>query len=753
MGENSQLEWRPSVGPSSQLLESKLHPPWTRPGIVPRTALVERLLAESATPVICVVAPPGYGKTTVLAQWAQRRDRVGWVAVDRRDNDPMVLLTYVAAALDRIEPIDPGIFRTLASPGVGVAATVVPWLTTLAAMTEPSALVLDNLDALNEPECLDVVAELVAQFSARPPGGSQLVLASRTRPRLPTALLRAPDRIVEVGVDELAMNQREASTLLEEAGLRLAEAETSELIRRTEGWPVGLYLAALSLQAGRAGEENRVTFAGDDRLVAEYLWSELLARLAPHEVSFLTRTAVLERMCGPLCDQVLDTEGSGDTLESLADSNLLLIPLDQHREWYRYHHLFGDLLRAELERREPELVPQLHLRAAVWCEANGLEETAVDHAQAAGDIDRVARLVASLAQPVTAAGQVDTARRWLAWFEGQELIERYPLVALQGAWVHALWGHPATAERWADAAEHGSFAETVPDGSTMQSYRALLSALLCRGGVDQMRTDVDAALSGLSPSSRWWTLALLLEGVLHLLDGKPDSADSVLADAVEAGTRSGALAGLAVALAERSLIAIARGDWHKAEALAERAHTIVRANRLDDYIVIALVYAVLARTAAHRGEVEQAQRHLARAARLRPHLTYAVPHLAVQTLLELSRAYLEFGDASGTTATLREAQDILRRRPGLGVLPEQVAKLRTKLDTNRDKIIGASSLTRAELRVLPLLSTHFTFGEIGQRLYISPNTVKKHAQSVYQKLDVSSRSQAVQRARELGLSV
>jgi LuxR family maltose regulon positive regulatory protein len=215
--------------------------------------------------------------------------------------------------------------------------------------------------------------------------------------------------------------------------------------------------------------------------MADYLRSELLAQLPAEQVQFLTRTAVLERMSGPLCDAVLDTRRSAEVLRSLEDSNLLVVPLDRHRVWYRYHHLFRDLLRAELERREPRLLPELHARAAVWCEANGLEEMAIDHAQAAGDADLVARLVAALAQPAYAAGRVSTARRWLRWFEDQGLVGQYPSVAVLGAWLQALEGRPAGAERWADAAEHpvaasevAPVARTPPDGSAMASHLAML---------------------------------------------------------------------------------------------------------------------------------------------------------------------------------------------------------------------------------------------------------------------------------------
>ncbi len=329
-------------------------------------------------------------------------------------------------------------------------------------------------------------------------------------------------------------------------------------------------------------------------------------------------------MCGPLCDAVLDTAGSAEVLVSLAGSNLLLLPLDRQWQWYRYHHLFRGLLRAELDRREPELVAQLHARAALWCEANGLAETAIDHAQAAGDADRVARLVAGLARATYAAGRVDTARSWVGWFDEQGLIDR---------------------------------------------------------------------------------------------------------------------------------MAMERHDWPQAATLAEQALAIVRAGQLDDYINSALVSAVAARTALHRGDVQRAHERLARAARLRPLLTYAIPWVAVQALLELARAYLAVDDLAGARVVLREANDILRRRPDLGTLPQQAAQLGSKASGIPGRIGGASSLTKAELRLLPLLPTQLTYQEIGERLYLSQHTVKKQAVSIHRKLGVSSRSQAVECARRLGLGV
>jgi LuxR family maltose regulon positive regulatory protein len=750
---HQQRDLRSWVGPAFELVESKLHPPWMRPGIVPRSVLVQRLLASHTAPVICVVAPPGYGKTTLLAQWARRKGgRVGWVTVDRRDNDPVVLLTYLAVAVDRVEPIDQGLFGVLAAPGGSVVGTVLPRLAAaVAALTQPVALVVDNVDALDNPQCLDAIAELAAHL----PGGSQLALAGRTTPRLPVALLDVPGRVVAIGVDELKMDQREALGLLQGAGVRLADPEVAELVWRTGGWPVGLYLAALARKAGPAlGSQGDagVGFSGDDRFMADYLWGELLSQLPEPTVSFITGTAVLDRMCGPLCDAVLDISGSADLLASLARSNLLLIRLDRQRQWYRYHHLFRGLLRAELDRREPQLVQELHARAALWFEANGLPETAIDHAQAAGDADKVAHLVAGLAQGTYASGRVDTVRRWIGWFEERGLIDRYPLVVVQGALLHMLVGQPAAAERWADAAERGSAAAGPgQEPSTVETLLALLRGLMCRSGVERMRADAEFTRERLGPDSQWRPAALLLEGTAYLLAGQADRADPILADAVEVATHTAALPAASAALAERCIVALERNEWPQAEALAELALAIVRARQLDNYIDIALVYAVAARTALHRGDVRRAHEHLARAARLRPLLNYAIPWAAVQALLEMVHAYLALNDSAGARALLREANDVLRQRPDLGTLSQQATQLGSKASGIPGGIGGASSLTKAELRLLPLLPTQLTYREIGDRLYLSQNTVKKQAISIHRKLGVSSRSEAVERARQLNL--
>jgi LuxR family transcriptional regulator, maltose regulon positive regulatory protein len=274
---------------------------------------------------------------------------------------------------------------------------------------------------------------------------------------------------------------------------------------------------------------------------------------------------------------------------------------------------------------------------------------------------------------------------------------------------------------------------------------------VCRDGVGQMRRDAQIAWDGLAPDSPWRPSALLLEGISFLLDDAYEHADPILTRAFDAAAHRGAAPAASVALAERALVALERHDWTAADTLAEQALSWILDGHIEDYGFTTLVHAVAARTALHRGDVESARQHVAQCVRLRTSLSYAVPFLAVQTRLELASAYLELADSAGARVILREVRDVLRLRPDLGILPAKAGELSAKLAAMGAGTVGASSLTTAELRLLPLLSTHLSFREIGERLHVSRHTVKTQAMSVYRKLGVSSRSEAIVRGHEVGL--
>jgi len=733
------------------LMAAKLRRPAVRPGTVPRSSLVGRLAADGAPPVISVAAPSGYGKTTLLAQWAERDSQAfAWVSVDERDNDPKVLLSYVAAALDAVEPLGERVFEALASPTSSVAGSVVPRLgSAFWSMTVPVVLVLDDVHLLRDAECRDALAVLADHV----PAGSRMVVTGRDEPPLRAARLRTEGRILEIGPADLSLSRQEAASLLGNAGLALGPKDVADLHSQTEGWPAGLYLAALFLLEGGSVDRAVSSFSGDDQFVSEYVESEFLARISWRRREFLTRTAVLERMCEPLCEAVLDVPRPDATLAELARSNLLLVPLDQEEEWYRYHHLFRDMLLAELERREPGLLPVLRRRAAAWCLSNDLPEEALEYAMAAGDVDMAAELVGRLAVPTRRQGRIATLLRWLQWLEDRDGINEHPMVMALAALIYAWLGRPAEADRWIEAVDRWQDANTASCGDVaVRGWAALDQAFMCRHDIQQMLADAEEAAHAFTTAGIATGAPALLRGIACILSGDRSGGEAFLADAVRLGQETSTRDIAAAALAELSLTAMADGDWTAAGELAERARMMLRLAGAQESHFAPLVCAVQARTAIYRGDVAAARRQLASAQRTRRLLTYAVPHFAVQARIELARAHLDLADPAGARTLLREADEVLKRRPGLGTLVTEAAALRVRIAAQRGPGASrASSLTAAELRVLPLLATHLSYPEIAAELFVSTNTIKSQAYSIFRKLGATSRSEAVTRSRELAL--
>jgi len=733
------------------LVEVKLAAPQARPGTTAKREVIERLCGSHA-PCVSVVAPAGYGKTTLLAMWAAADPRAfAWVALDGvDDDDAMMFLRYVVAAIHSVEPLPAEVFAALSGPGGSTLSKRVPRVGgALAALEQPLVLVLDDLHTVRNPGCLDAIAALLGYL----PAGSQIAVASREEPALPLARWRARALVHEIGVADLRLDEQEAELLLDAAGVRLDTSELSELTEQTEGWPAGLYLAALSMQAGGSSAASARAFAGDDRFVSEYFRFELLSRLPPGEARFLQHTSVLDRMCGGLCDAVLQTPRSAQTLETFERTNGFVVPLDRRGGWYRYHHLFGQLLRDELERSEPHVVPALNRRAMEWCITNGLTEAAVAYGHAAGETDTVAGLLDALALPLYYDGRLETLDEWLAWFDDDEL-RQYPALAVSGAWLRALTGRTAEAERWLALAE-GSTSSRIPlsDGTeTIEPWIANLRAAMMPAGVDQAIVDFDLALDCLSPESGWRASALVVCGIAHAIVGDTERATDDLMAAIEVGLAMSANDVVYTAHAQLALLAAKRGEWREASRLAREAQARVDKFGLGDYSTSAFVHATTARIALHESRVEDARVALSRAHRLRPLLDHGVPWLSVTVGLELTRAHLTIADAGAARTVLTETERVLELRPHMGTLADDARELRAHVDATEGSTgAWAMSLTAAELRLLPFLATHLTFPEIATRLFLSRNTVKTEAVAVYRKLGVASRSDAIERAVEVGL--
>ena len=732
------------------LAEAKLSAPQTRPGTVAKTEVIARLSAASV-PFATVVAPAGYGKTTLMARWAEADPRpFAWVALDGRDGDAVVFLRYIAAAIHRVEPLPPEVFHALSGRGGPSSWTLrVPRVGAgLAAVDRPLVLVLDDLHTAGNPSCLDVLAALFQYV----PAGSLIAVTSREEPALPLPRWRAQGSVVELGVADLRLDEEEAGQLLGAAGVELEADDLSELTERTEGWPAGLYLAALSFQAGAEGATSVRAFSGDDRFVSEYLRLELLSRLPAAETQFLTHTSILERLCGGLCDVVLETAMSAQTLEALERANGFIVRLDGRSEWYRYHQLFGQLLRNELERSEPDIGPALNARAMAWCIANDLPEQAIVYGHAAGETSIVAGLVDALLLPVYYDGRMETAEEWLSWFGEDELAD-YPALAVYGAWFRVLTGRPEEAERWLALADGATSAIPLSDGSdTIAPWVATLRAHMMGKGVDHALADANLALDQLASESVWVPVALGARGIAHALLGETERAAEDLAATIETGLAGGAFEDVFGAHAHVALLAARRGAWGEAGRHAQAAQDLVETHALGEYSTSALANVVSARVALHEGRREDARAALALAHRLRPLLDHGLPWLTVEIGIELVRAHLALGEAAAARTVLTETERVIELRPDLGTLVVELRELGGQVEASSGSTgAWAMSLTGAELRLLPYLATHLTFPEIATRLFISRNTVKTEAVSIYRKLSASSRSGAIERAIEVGL--
>jgi LuxR family maltose regulon positive regulatory protein len=726
--------------------EAKIRVPALRPDTVSRTALVNRLRAASDRLAVCI-APAGYGKTTLLAQWAGRDPRpFAWVSVDERDNNPAVLLQSVGAAVDRVEPLKDDVASALHRPGKSVWSHAAPRLASaVAGVAQPFVLVLDEVDLL-DGDAIKAVALLIEHI----PDGSVIAITGRVVPRLPISRLRARGLVLEIEAADLALSAREIRLVLQHTDVDLAEIDVDVVAHSTEGWSAGVYMTGLAFTQGRDAHSS-AAFRGDDRYVAEYFDSEYLSQLTPRQRAFLRRTSVFERLCGGLCDAVLERSGSARELASIQRANLFLVPLDDHGEWYRYHRLFRDFLQRELAEREPGRVRDLHRRAADWFEANGFAEEALNHAYSSGDAERAARILTKIVMPAYHAGRVTEVEGWLERFDDDQLLERCPGVAVHGSRVYALQGRQADAERWLSAAERRLARARNMRGSDLVSGAAsVVRAWLCHDGADQMRVDAELALAKLPQNNQWRPSALLLQAVSFVLTGD-DHADAALAEVADAATRLGSTEPLVLALAERALLAAESGDYAAAADLAAKAETEVEAHGLETYAANSLRLIASARAKLREGKWQRARSDLDDAERLIPLVTSALPWLAVQTRLELARVYLAMRDAGQARTRLAEALSIVAADPGLDFLRRTCASLMSDLQGVEASSHGTSGLTDAELRLLPLLATHLSFREIGEKLFVSRNTIKTQAISVYRKLGVSSRSEAIDQATALGL--
>jgi LuxR family maltose regulon positive regulatory protein len=718
---------------------SKLYRP--TPGIVSRSALARRVDAARAD-VIAVTAPAGYGKSTFVAELVAADPRPSaWISLTSAENDPAALLSYVALALDDIEPVDPARVSALWKRGATVgSAAVRQFGAVLASRQQTFVLVLDDVHELVGQDVLDTLQILLNEL----PRGSTMVLGSRRSLPLGWGRFRASRRLVEVGAEDLAFRDPEAALLFERLDVAVPVADRSRLLERTEGWPVAIYLAALAHANGR---EPATELVGDHRYLVEYLGEELLDELDPDVASFLLEASCFERMSGPLCDEVLSRHGSAQLLEELQRDNRLVIPLDDHREWYRFHHLMTEFLQAELARRDPNRKAAIHQRASAWYDDHGDPDGAVIQAVLGGDLDHAEQVIMRWFNQVATGLGLARIGRWVSLFSSDELMAR-PLVMLVAARDSFFRGAPRSALHWLDR-----LAAALPDHhpdrpeSAAPVWLALARSLMAPVGPDEMYAEAKYVYEHMDLRS-WHPTPCLALGAAAFLRG--DERDAVRWLSEGAATTLERPLAVANCLASLAMIDVEHERWTEASAAAWRARELVGDTAYSPHMALVLAAYVLVETrAGHANAVEQDHQWC------RQHFTCLLgvaPWLNFQARLALARAAMIRDDRVEATALLVEVEAILAPIPDAVHIADQARSLHHQLASrDRSQSFGPSSLSTAELRVLQLLPSHLTLVEIAERLYVSRNTVKSQAAAIYRKLGAANRREAIAKAAAAGL--
>jgi len=734
----------PAANDRATVFDTKLTRAAPRAEVVRRGRLLARI-STTAAPVVVICAPAGYGKTTLLSQYAEALDQsVAWISLDTSDNDPVRLMTEIASAFDRVVPVDPLVFSGLQAPEPSLHAEVLPRLVNSLARGPAVALMLDNVERVHSTHCLELLAVLCEQL----PKGAKLLIAARETPALPLARMRAHGLLLELGPADLALDPSEAWHALDAMDISIESDAFDGLFERTEGWPAGLYLAAVAVRDAPNPSRSIREFGGDDRGVFEYLSGELLAGQPADRLAFLRRTSVLDRLSGPLCDAMLEQDDSALVLEDLERTGFVL-PLDRRREWYRYHRLFAEVLRTALARTEPRLAPDLHARAARWHELNGSAEEAIEHTLASQDRGRAARLLSEHLRDLFNHGRQVTIQRWLRAFTDDDMLA-CPQLASGAAWSAGLAGDRLQTLHYLRIVEQADCAGPFPLGeSSSASAAALLRAAFGWDGVSQMRGMAEHAYRLESAGSGAHERGALFLGANLLLRGRTAAAQALLEEASTLG-EAGASSTI-FALGLLALIEVEARQFDQAQVRIDEGLALIDRLNLAGYTGSGSVLAARACLAVDRGDRATAESALGGVLALLPQ-SKVLPWWSILLTTLGGRVALALGDVEQATGLLVQARRDLARYPDAGMLPHRLAHEERALEAaHGGAAVLREPLTEAEMRVLELAPTHLTLEEIGGNLCISRNTVKTHLKAIYSKLNVASRGAAVERAHAVGL--
>ena len=735
------------------LLRTKLVVPRS-PRLVVREGLIAALSEGLSQPLTLVYGPAGSGKTMLVAQWvASARDerRIAWLWLEADDNDPARFWMYVIEALRSVVPgIGEASLATLRAPGVNLVEEALPALINeLADVSEQFVLVLDDYHSIEDERIHQGMASLIEHL----PTTLRIVMTSRVEPPLRVGTLRARAQLNEIDAGQLRFSVSEAESMLNDVhGLDLTADTVKRLHDRTEGWAAGLYLAVLSMRGREDASSFVASFTGSDRRVVDYLAAEVLGEQPDRELDFLLRTSVLDRFCAALCDVVTDARDSRAMLDRIERANYFLIPLDPGHEWYRYHHLFGELLRHELERREPRRAAELHDRAARWFLDAGMVSEAIGHLTAAGELDAASELIDNHWLAFTNAGQRETVARWMDQLPRGYIVNDGRLCLVQARTALTV-GERAEVLRWVDLAAQAPTNNPGDDAELGEEVTVVRAAAWQLLGDMRQAEQLAGRLAPLDGSSIWHSLAACVLGTSARFFDANDDAQALFDLALKLGGSRNFIVSM-LSLGRLAIIAADRGDWRECSAKLEAAFAVIRANGLEEYWICTSAHVARGRLFLHNRRPSEARGELERAVGLARRGAGLVEwSYALTTLAELLR---ELGDRRGARELVLEARELLLRCPEPGTLAPRLVEqaesaLRLVVDVSGARPVVIDELTAREQTVLGLLPTGLSAREIADELGISRDTVKTHTKRIYQKLGVSSRPSAVARGRELGL--
>lgn len=721
-------------------------PPVLAPSVVARPSTVARLVRAEPGTLVAVTAPAGYGKTIAAAQWEATDPRpFAWVGLEALDDDAAHLLAHVATALADRALLDSEDVRFLSSPGRSPRTELVPALLEILDHAAPFVLVLDDVHILRDDEALAVLASLVE--GAPSPG--VIALLSRSTPVVGLPRRRLADQVVELGPDDLAFTADEAAQVFTGLGVTIGPERLREVVDHCEGWAGGIHLSALAI---RDRAHTQVPVTGRHRIVADYLVEEVLDGLDDDTARFLEEASVLEPMNASLLDQVLVRSDSGHMLSAVeASGNLFLVALDDERNWYRFHHLFAELLLARLGQRDHRRLLDLHRRASEVLEAHGDLDRAIHHALRADDPDRAASLVQREAVTLTFAGRPGVLNRRLALLDETTLSSSAD-AAVAAAWAALADGDATRIRAAAGAALELDHEGPLSDGTgSVAGAIALLAGIIGDGGLEGvMRNTTFVIESGGPDVNPWWGMAMAVQGTALIQLGHYGEARVALTTSVNQVHRiPGFEAGAHLLL---GWLQLREGDLISAVRSADVGRRIADRHELAHVVPLLVVYACDAVIAARAGDKDRARRGIAAVNVSLERLGENSPRTRIFGHQLLAEAEHALQDGAEARRHLNEAYRVYRHHPlspALGAELDRVAEMLARGPTGSS--LAVTPLTSAERRLLPHLATHLSIPQIATELHVSRNTVKTHCVSVYRKLGVASRAEAVAEARRLGL--